>query len=318
MKVKKVVCLICSLILVLSITACDKVEQKSAEQLSVETAVTGLTNLQSDYIISTVMEMPENNVCYIESVTADGVYTEYPLSADGSYSPVAFEDANNTKYYLTDWLTKDSKMYIVDSRYEQGQSDNMWIQMPDSYAKDVGNRSTMYLNWIVPSLTDITAGDAIDTDLGAGTVTMTIYKAKMPADIVKKVCGVDTLGLYKDIETETEDPNTVSLLNRYIKELDMSLTFSDANVVIGVYDGAVRYLQIQAGGLGSVMYYTKTILVQNFEHRDKPDFSGASLYMDNVKSLADHVAKYPTYEEAIAALNTPTETPSEETTNTSS
>jgi len=286
----------------MSLVACR--EPDNPNVVAIQTAVTGLENLGTDYIISTVMEMPKDNVCYIESVTGEGVYTEYPLSAEGTYDPVAYEDANATNYYLSDWITPEGKMYITDSRYEQGLSDNLWIEMPDSYAKDTANRKTMYLNWIVPALTEVETFGSIDADLGAGMVNMSLYKAKMPAEMVKKICGVDTLGLYKNMKSDNKDNTAmVSLLNMYIEELDMSLTFSDATVIIGVYEGAVRYIQIQAGGLGSIMYYTKTVVVQSFEHRDLPDFAGATMYIDNVKSLAEYVAKYPTYEEAMAAMN---------------
>jgi len=42
--------------------------------------------------------------------------------------------------------------------------------------------------------------------------------------------------------------------------------------------------------------------VTEFKAELTKDFAGATMHIDNVKSLAEHVAKYPTYEEAMAAM----------------
>lgn len=84
----------------------------------------------------------------------------------------------------------------------------------------------------------------------------------------------------------------------------MLMTFSDANVMLGVdANGCLRYMGLETGGLGQRMYYTKVLInPNNTNFRDLPDTSGAVALRENFVDTADYVAGFDSYEEAMHEL----------------
>ena len=120
--------------------------------------------------------------------------------------------------------------------------------------------------------------------------------------------GVGTKGLYGSIVSDyPKEKNIVNLCKQYLEKLKMDLTFSDANVTIGIADGMVKQLSIETGGLGTRLYYTKTILSKlTFTEREKPDFKNCKDYIESMRVVADYVANYGSYDEAMEALDSKT------------
>ena len=142
--------------------------------------------------------------------------------------------------------------------------------------------------------------------MGDGSQTYTSYKVKVPASVVKDVLGVSTYGVYKTIEDDKDtSANIKKLCSYYLEDLDMNLTFSDANVILGIdSDGILKYACLEVGGLGTRLYYTKAVVAtKNSNVRSTPDFTNAQTYASSLSDLADYVADYDSYDEAVKALN---------------
>lgn len=266
----------------------------------------GLKSLDTNYVITNTMELPNESMCYIEVNTSDGNYTEYPIDENGNYGTIQFNEAENTEYIIYDYLTKDNEVYILNGSYNSSDEENdyIWLHMPKSYAEDISSRKYMYVDVMLDYLYNITyEGDMKFDETDSEEVS--VYTANIPDFLVKQICGVDTLGLYQNIKNDNSDnEDIVSLMNTYIDSLDDSLTFSKGSVVFGINkDGVLCYMQLSAGGLGTRMYYTK-YLVQNdsIEVRDLPDFSNSEEYIDNITSLADYISSFDSYEDAMNSL----------------
>ena len=91
----------------------------------------------------------------------------------------------------------------------------------------------------------------------------------------------------------------------YIDDFDFRLVTSDANVYIGVdINGVLRYMCLEVGGLGARLYMTKIVVeLGNSNPRDLPDFSTAVDFSVTLSDLADFVASYDSYEDALDALS---------------
>lgn len=256
------------------------------------------------YIVQTYMEAPDGNAAYLEVVKDGGSYTEYPVDADGNITDSLLGGSSgNGDYALADWLDADGNSWIVQT---DSAGDLVYYSLPQSYGRKCLSRNVGYFDLMLDSFTEVEKqADTETADIGDGSEEYTLYKCKLPSDVVKEILGMNTYGLYsayKD-DSKTED-NIKTLCGYYIDELNMSLTFSDANVMVAVADGQLRQLTIEVGGLGTRLYVTKSFLTKGeYEVRERPDFTDSKDYMETMREVADYVAGFDTYEEALKAMN---------------
>lgn len=270
------------------------------------------------YLIQNVLQAPDGKANFLEVIKKDCSYTEYPITDSGENDSESVVGDSATSYSLTDWLEVGGNMYVnqpssqtSSSSKKDSKSDMVgsFYKMPKSYTELCQGRRTMYLDKVINSLTFLSKEkDTKKTDLGEGEETYTIYKGTIPASAVKEILGVGTKGLYDSIVSDyPKEKNIINLCKQYLEKLKMDLTFSDANVTIGIADGMVKQLSIETGGLGTRLYYTKTILSKlTFTEREKPDFKNCKDYIESMREVADYVANYGSYDEAMEALDSKT------------
>lgn len=317
MRIRKVIAGAIAISMIFCVTGCkksdtdsssSKAESESKEYEAVKSAVDALRNFDEDYIVTNVYSLPSGTDYYLEVKTADGTYREYPVVDEESDTGMTAEEAADTTYALYDWVTTDNKAYLINPSYDESDAaSTYWVSAPDDYGTALSQRKVLFMDTFLEASSDWKSEEDMSIDLGAGEVTLDVYSCTVSSDSVAEVLGVDSLGMYKALKKRADandDENMVSLTNLYIDNLSRSLTFSEGILTVGVYDGMIRYFELEAGGLGSTMYLTKTVMQQSdFEVRALPDFSSTSAYYDTAKELADYVAKYDSYEEALAALN---------------
>ena len=278
----------------------------SDSYMKVREAYNRLTELDDTYIIANTLESI-GTLCYLEVVSENGdCYTEYPLSEDGMYGQISTSDSSDTVYILYDWMDKDGNLYTLNSDYSGAEEETnyLWSQMPKRYSELVKSRELMFTDRMLYCMTDVSyIGE--DTSIDEGK-SFSIYEAKIPSSVVRDICGLETLGLYSSIrEDNVENKSITDLMDYFIEDLEMSLTFSDGKVRLGVNTetGILSYVQIESGGLGSRMYYTKYLTQDSsIEVRETPDFSNSVNFIDDIVSLANYVSSYSSYDEAMSQL----------------
>ena len=273
-------------------------EAKSA----IENGLKQLSEMESTYLVATTHEAPDGVLNYIEIQSEGNSYTEYPLDSDGNIGTIPFGQDANTQYLLYDWLTKDNKYYSVTSDDSQNI---VYYSLPDAYAGHVSSRKVMYMDYMIKHFTSIEEYDSKTADIGNGDEVFKVYKCKLPAENVKYILGMGSYSIYDSIEADTEDKNIKTLCKYYKQELDTSLTFSDATVLVGISDdGMLKYINIEVGGLGSRMYVTKCIITDDgISTRTKPDVSDAVKFETTLKETADYISTFDSYDDAIKAMN---------------
>lgn len=297
---------LCGIMLV-SLSACSngqETAQLNSEYVTaVKDAAAKLNSTYTDYIVTTTLEAPDGDTQYLEVKHEDTSYTEYSVSDDNEVGTIAYGSADSITYSLTDWLTKDGKYYMFGS---DNDGKSVTYSLPTAYKDLVSDRVMLYANKFVDNALSIEKYDDLTLNLGDGSQTYTSYKVKVPASVVKDVLGVSTYGVYKTIEDDKDtSANIKKLCSYYLEDLDMNLTFSDANVILGIdSDGILKYACLEVGGLGTRLYYTKAVVAtKNSNVRSTPDFTNAQTYASSLSDLADYVADYDSYDEAVKALN---------------
>lgn len=297
---------LCGIMLV-SLSACSngqETAQLNSECVTaVKDAAAKLNSTYTDYIITTTLEAPDGDTQYLEVKHEDTSYTEYSVSDDNEVGTIAYGSADSITYSLTDWLTKDGKYYMFGS---DNDGNSVTYSLPTAYKDLVSDRVMLYANKFVDNALSIEKYDDLTLNLGDGSQTYTSYKVKVPASVVKDVLGVSTYGVYKTIEDDKDtSANIKKLCSYYLEDLDMNLTFSDANVILGIdSDGILKYACLEVGGLGTRLYYTKAVVAtKNSNVRSTPDFTNAQTYASSLSDLADYVADYDSYDDAVKALN---------------
>ncbi len=271
----------------------------SAEYKELNKAYKALKKYDDMYIVTTQIAGTDTTN-YIEVVMKDGTsYTEYPVDSNGKVGVVE-SDSTKSNYLLTDWLDKKNL-------YAFGSENATVTTLPKSYKDMVSDRVYMYLPEIMNKVTDVSKEKKATQDIGNGEEEFQVYKAKLPASTVKDIVGVGTQGLYKAIAKDySKDENVKKLADYYVKNMDMDLTFSDANVTFGVADGIIKYVNIETGGLGTRLNLTRAIITDTskYQLRQKPDISKAKDYVKTqVKKTADYVATFDSIEDAMMTLN---------------
>lgn len=297
---------LCGIMLV-SLSACSngqETAQLNSEYVTaVKDAAAKLNSTYTDYIVTTTLEAPDGDTQYLEVKHEDTSYTEYSVSDDNEVGTIAYGSADSITYSLTDWLTKDGKYYMFGS---DNDGNSVTYSLPTAYKDLVSDRVMLYANKFVDNALSIEKYDDLTLNLGDDSQTYTSYKVKVPASVVKDVLGVSTYGVYKTIEDDKDtSANIKKLCSYYLEDLDMNLTFSDANVILGIdSDGILKYACLEVGGLGTRLYYTKAVVAtKNSNVRSTPDFTNAQTYASSLSDLADYVADYDSYDEAVKALN---------------
>lgn len=297
---------LCGIMLV-SLSACSngqETAQLNSEYVTaVKDAAAKLNSTYTDYIVTTTLEAPDGDTQYLEVKHEDTSYTEYSVSDDNEVGTIAYGSTDSITYSLTDWLTKDGKYYMFGS---DNDGNSVTYSLPTAYKDLVSDRVMLYANKFVDNALSIEKYDDLTLNLGDGSQTYTSYKVKVPASVVKDVLGVSTYGVYKTIEDDKDtSANIKKLCSYYLEDLDMNLTFSDANVILGIdSDGILKYACLEVGGLGTRLYYTKAVVAtKNSNVRSTPDFTNAQTYASSLSDLADYVADYDSYDEAVKALN---------------
>lgn len=297
---------LCGIMLV-SLSACSN--GKSTPELNqdyliaVKDAAEKLDSTYTDYIIATTLEAPDGDTQYLEVKHEDTSYTEYSVSDDNQVGTIAYGSADSITYSLTDWLTKDGKYYMFGA---DNDGNSVTYSLPTAYKDLISDRVMLYANKFIDSATAIEKYDDLTLDLGDGSRTYTSYKVKVPASTVKDVLGASTYGVYKTVEDDKDtSANIKKLCSYYLEDLDMNLTFSDANVIFGIdSDGILKYACLEVGGLGTRLYCTKAVVTtKNSNVRSTPDFTNAKTYASSLSDLADYVADYDSYEDAVKSLN---------------
>ena len=264
------------------------------EREEIYQAIANLEKLEG-YQITNVMQSPEGMMCYLEVVTENGSYTEYPVDEEGNLGGVAVEDINDTtQYALMDWIV-DNKGYA-----SLGES---WYAYPDSYTKKLSERDTMYLGYIKDKLNGVSYVEDVTIDIGSGDETMSVYQATINSSVVKDILGINSFDVYKYLKDSTKDNNIKKICDYYMNDLGFSLVFSDGNLTLGVIDGVLRYMQLEVGGLGSRLYVTKCVVTDDITEREVPDFSSVVAYEESYKELAELVGKTGSVESALLELN---------------
>ena len=297
---------LCGIMLV-SLSACSngkETAQLNSEYVTaVKDAAAKLNSTYTDYIVTTTLEAPDGDTQYLEVKHEDTSYTEYSVSDDNEVGTIAYGSSDSITYSLTDWLTKDGKYYTFGS---DNDGKSVTYSLPTAYKDLVSDRVMLYANKFVDNALSIEKYDDLTLNLGDGSQTYTSYKVKVPASVVKDVLGVSTYGVYKTIEDDKDtSANIKKLCSYYLEDLDMNLTFSDANVILGIdSDGILKYACLEVGGLGTRLYYTKAVVAtKNSNVRSTPDFTNAQTYASSLSDLADYVADYDSYDDAVKALN---------------
>lgn len=268
----------------------------SKAKKTIESALEKLKNTDK-YQISNIMQAPDGNLCYVEICSNGSSYTEYPVDSDGNFGTIAFQDAKDTEYVLTDWVTSKGKGYVLEG-------DNSWVSYPSKYAGKLQSRDVMYCNVILNNLTSLEFKETVNVDIGMGvSEELDVYLGKIPSETAHSILGMGSEEIYKAVKDDTSDSNIKKLCDFYLEDIGFTMVFSDANVLIGVSDGVLRYIQIEVGGLGTRLYYTKAVLTKDIDIRPEPDFSNVLTYESTLKDMADYVSKYDSYEDAMKALN---------------
>lgn len=297
---KKLLCAtLCVCTMLATLTGCSNGSSSTANdedaKKKVDIAFNALQNMNSTYEVSTVMQAPDGNLCYVEICSDGASYTEYPVDSDGNYGTIAFQDSYDAEYVLTDWVTKDGKGYMLSGQ-------DTWVSYPDSYSSKLKSRNVAYFDTINKKMTSLKFKETINADIGMGSETIDVYTAKLDSETVHSILGLGSEEIYKAVKETTKDDSIKKLCDYYLEDIGFTMVFSDANVTIGIVEGVLRYVQIETGGLGSRLHYTKSIMTQDVDVRDEPDFSNVDTYESTLKDMADYVSDYDSYEDAMKAL----------------
>lgn len=281
------------------------VEQSSVNATAykeVQQAVDVLKNKQESYIVETAIEMSDDSVVYIEVNTPNGNYTEYSVDENGNFGTLNYGSSDDMQYVLMDLISSDGHYYGFNSFGEE----LIMNVYPDEYKDWVDGRSLLYVGDMLDSFKSLEKDDStISVVFDDGEMELTSYSGVLKSEKVQDILSNNNIGVYKSlIDSEEDGSNVKKLCEEYLKESEMLMIFSDANVMLGVdASGCLRYMGLETGGLGQRMYYTKVLInPNNTNFRDLPDTSGAVALRENFVDTADYVAGFDSYEEAMQEL----------------
>lgn len=248
--------------------------------------INGGKNLEKKptYVITTKISMPTGTMQYLDVKTADGVYTEYPASEDS--------EEGTTSYMLSDWLTNDNRLYLLNSEYTDGSDGSMWFSYPTEYGEKLSVKKSMYSGVLGKGLMGVKKEEVATINLGLSSSSQVqMYSGTVRAEFVKRLFKLDSYDLYKVLLAEAKskgDDKVVSYLTESLDDLDTNLTFSDAKINFGIYEGDLVCYSLETGGLGSRLQLVRQVVFGDTELRSLPDFESSSEYIYNrVKGVAE-------------------------------
>ena len=270
----------------------------------VRSAAESTKKLREGYVIANYLDSPCESQSYLTVLLENGSYTEHPVDSDGNIITDTSFDSAVSDYIVFDWIDGET-MYTVNTSYTGTGEGSLWIKMPDSYADTSSNRESMYLDWLLDYAFDWKSEGTRKINLGGVSADADIYSFALSAERVSELMGLDNYALYESLKEEAEDKKDTSVVNlsdTYLKELGISLTYSEGQCEIGIVDGAVRYFKLDAGGLGARMSLIRTLIEEDVGVRETPDFSNCGVYYDDFKIFADYVEESGSLGAAIDGL----------------
>ena len=272
---------------------------ETSTKVNISVLEDALANLKKkdNYIISTLVNAPMGMTSYIEYVTPE--YSATMVDDNNIEKAYQEIDLSTATFRIND-VIKDGHLYFLyNEATDEGAIEQSIYQAPDSYAKICDSRRYMFFDWVVKDLKDLEFAENVETDLGNGTVSLDVYKGKLSADVVKKILGNGTVGLYQCVQDETDSEGLKKLMGWLIDDIDFTLVYSDANVLVGVVDGSLAYLNFELGGLGTKMYVTKCFIENTdvVSSTELPDFNGAIPYEELYASYGEMALDFDSLDE---------------------
>lgn len=269
---------------------------------AVENAAKKLNDTYTNYIISNTMEFYGTGSEFIEVVKDNDIYTEVSLGDEGDVGQIPYGSADSVSYALIDW-THEGQFYSFT--YEE---DGATIyKFPENFGTKYNHdREMLWANRALAGATEIVKVDDMQLTLNGTTETYSAYRLKVKADTVMQLLSSNSWGVYSSVkEAEKSSSNVSKLCDFYMKSTEMERTYSDAYITYAIdADGILKFMSLEVGGLGEMMYYTKAVVdVRNQNVRETPDFSTTVPLVSTMTELADFVAQYPDYDSAVKALN---------------
>ena len=264
-----------------------------------------LNNLKKkeNFIVTTYVNAPMGNTSYIEYVTPTSSATLVDdVNIETPYQQV---DQSTAQYRYND-LIKDGHMYFFyENADENGNPITEVYQAPDEYAKECGIRSYMFFDLIKDNIQDLKYAETTSgTDLGNGPVDMVVYEGKISSDIVKRILGNGTVVLYDTVRKTTDNEGLKKMMGWLIDDIEFTMQYSDANVLIGVADDTLVYLNLEIGGLGTKMYVTKCFIEDTSvaQKMTEPSTEGAITYENLYADYAEMALNYDSMDDMYDAI----------------
>ena len=229
-------------------------------------SIKNLEKIESYGVTSFYSNPDGTESAYAEFTTPAGDRTEAYYDASGSILPYQNLSGNFTTF-TSDYITPEGNMYFTDST-EDGL---VYYEVPKAYADLTKDRRTMYADILLDGLLEIESVDDETFDIGNGEETFKMYKGIVDGDSI-------------------------------MDEIDFTLNFGDAEVIFGVSNGVLKYVDTVVGGLGTKMSITKCIITDNIANTDLPDFTDAKAFVEVFRETADFCEPYNSMEEAQAAM----------------
>lgn len=308
---KKLVALLLSAVMVFGLCACDSggssgtaggtVDKEAVT--TIKAAAKKLNDTYSNYIISTAIESSYGASEFIECVRGDDIYTDYSIDSEGNVGTSSYGSADTIQYALSDW-EHDGKFYSF-SMDEDGNE--VVFTFPSNYATKYNHdREFLWVNRMLEQATLVKQIDDMTLTLEGTQEQFTAYEIEIPSTLVAELLNADTYGVYSSLkDDEKAGSNIYKFCEYYLKDISRVMAYTDGVVTVAIdSNGILKFMSLETGGLGSLMYVTKAVVdVRNQNVRDTPDFTGAIPIASTMTEIADFVAQYPDYESAMRALS---------------
>lgn len=274
----------------------------AAAKQAIEDAAKKLNSTYSNYIISNTVEFSDGVSEFIEVIKGDDIYTEYSVSEDGNLGEISYGSTDSIQYALMDW-THDNQYYS----YGYTEDGEMLYKFPSNFAtKYVHDREMLWANRILAGAIEVEAIEDMQLTLNGAAETFKAYRVRVTPDTVLSLLGSGSWGVYNSLKDEEKAGTNISkMCDFYLESTALENTYSEGVITFAVdQDGILRFMSLETGGLGHMMYYTKAVVdTRNQNVRDMPDFSDAVPLAATMTEMADFLAQYPDYDSAIQALN---------------
>ena len=278
--------------------------KEAGETVNKQVLIDALNNLKKKdkFIISTFVNAPMGNTSYIEYVTPEFSAT----LVDDSHLDEPYQQIDKTtlNYRFND-LIKDGHMYFYyENQDVSGNNVTEVYQAPDAYAKECDIRKYMFFDLMKDNIKDLKYREEATTDLGNGEVTMQVYSGVIDSSIVKRIMGNGTIVLYDSVMKTTDNEGLKKMMGWLKDDIEFTMEYSDANILIGIVDDTLAYVNLEIGGLGTKMYVTKCYIEDTSvaDSLTVPDTTNATAYEELYAEYADMAVNYDSMEDLYSAL----------------